>query len=79
VDRSVLVLFNRHRSLQQHFHDSFGLLPQMSSSGHGKRAVLRFIGLTLVAFAVRFALAAFALFRLGGIGSGVQLQSEAIA
>lgn len=47
------------------FHDSFGLLPQMSSSDHGKKTMLRLIGLALVAFAVRFALGAFALIRQG--------------
>jgi len=46
-------------------HDSFGLLPEVSQDNRGKKAILRLIGLALVAFAVRFALGALALIRQG--------------
>jgi len=47
------------------FHDSFGLLPQMSRNDHGKKMILRLIGVAVLAFAIRFALGAFALIREG--------------
>jgi len=47
-------------------HDSFGLLPRVASADRGKKLVLRFIGIALLAFAVHFALAVAALVRQGG-------------
>ena len=48
------------------FHDSFGLLPEMSRNDHGKKTILRLIGLAFVAFAVHFAQGVAALIRQGG-------------